>query len=215
MSNKKKLYICGIGPGSADLITPVVFQKVQDADLLIGGKRHLEIFASYEKPAYVFDGKLTPLKDFIQSCKFENIVILVSGDTGFHSLRRYLKSIFAELEIKLIPGISSFQYFYAQLGLGYERAFKASLHGTSIDYLDKISEYESIFLLTDKNNNWKAIAQHLCDKGYNDITYHIGNNLSYPDESIVSTTAEEAIKMNLDFQLCAVIIEKGERVAKE
>ncbi len=208
MANSKKLNVCGIGPGNPDLIANEVFRKVKEAEILIGGQRHLEIFASYNKPCYVFNGKLDPLKEFIQNCNAQNIVVLVSGDTGFHSLRRYLKSTFPKMEIKLTPGISSFQYFYAQLGLGYENAFKASLHGSKTAYLDKLSEYESIFLLTDKINNWKAIAQQLCENGYHNITYHIGNNLSYPEETIISTTAKEAITMQHDFKLCAVIIQR-------
>ncbi len=211
MANNKKLEICGIGPGNPDLIVQAVFRKVEEADILIGGQRHLDIFASYKKPCHVFNGKLSSLKEFIQNCTAQNIVVLVSGDTGFHSLRRYLKSSFPEREIRLTPGISSFQYFYAQLGMGYEKAYKASLHGNTAEYIDNIQQYESIFLLTDKTNNWKVIAQQLCDKGYPDINYYIGNNLSYPDEEIISTTAQEAIKMQHDFQLCAVIIENNKK----
>ncbi len=208
MDKTKKLNICGIGPGNPDLIVKAVFTKVEEAELLIGGQRHLDIFASYDKPCHVFDGKLSPLKDFIEDCTAKNIVILVSGDTGFHSLRRYLKSAFSHLEISLTPGISSFQYFYAKLGLGYENSFKTSLHGSTIEFMDKIADHESVFLLTDKTNNWKNIAQQLYDNGYQDINYYIGNNLSYPDEKIISTTPAEALKMDFDFQLCAVIIER-------
>ncbi len=211
----KKINICGIGPGDPDLIVKAVFRKVEEADMLIGGQRHLDIFASYNKECHVFDGKLSPLKDFIEECPAQNIVVLVSGDTGFHSLRRYLKSAFNKFEIELTPGISSFQYFYAKLGLGYEKAFKTSLHGSTTEFLDKITDYESVFLLTDKINNWKTIAQQLCDIGHPDITYHIGNNLSYPDEKIISTTAGDALKMDYDFHLCAVIIEKNKKEQEE
>jgi len=210
-NNHNHIYICGIGPGHPDYISPIVFKKVEEADILIGGSRHLEIFNTYNKECYVFDGSLSALKEKITSLQNKNIVVLVSGDTGFYSLRTFIQNTFPETTIELIPGLSSFQYLYAKVGLGYENAFKASLHGKELDFLSAIEKYDSIFLLTDKKQNWKWIAEQLVNAGYGDYNYYIGIHLSYPDEKIICTTAKEALNLNEDFDLCSVIIKKGER----
>jgi len=202
-----KISVCGIGPGHPDYILPAVFKRVEEADILIGGQRHLEIFSTSKAPKLIFNGKLEELKENIEKNAKMHRVILVSGDTGFHSLRRFLLSNILNEEFEFIPGISSFQYLYAKLGLGYENAFKASLHGTETAFLDKIKEHDSIFLLTDKKNNWKSTAQQLTNNGFGHLKYHIGFNLSYPNEKIISTTASEALKLELEDGLCAVIIE--------
>jgi cobalt-precorrin-7 (C5)-methyltransferase len=207
MRKNKTLCICGIGPGDPDYISNIVFRKVHEADILVGGKRQLDLMKSFKKRELLFSGNLQQLQKDIERIDAKHIVILVSGDTGFHSLRRFLQDSFYDLPVQCIPGISSFQYFYARLGLGYERAFKASMHGTEIDFTRQLTEYESVFLLTDPKNNWKTIARQLVDAGYGHLPYHIGNRLSYPDEKIFSTTAEEALKLDFSFSLCSVIIE--------
>ena len=207
-NNQPQIIICGIGPGNPDYICPIVFKKVKLADIVIGGKRHLDIFNIENKKNILFNGRLDDLKQAIENNKSKNITIVVSGDTGFYSLRKFIVNSFPELHIEVIPGISSFQYLYAKLGLGYENAFKGSLHGKEVDYIKQIQSYDSVFLLTDKKNTWKVIAQNLVKNGMGEWKFHIGNNLSYPNEKIISTTALDASKMNHDFELCSVIFEK-------
>jgi len=203
----KELCICGIGPGHPDYILPAVHMEVKTADLLVGAHRQLETFQSYVKTDLLFTGKLEQLKQDLAHRQEEKIVVLVSGDTGFHSLRRFLQQTITDRTIRCIPGISSFQYLYAKLGLGYENAFKASLHGTTTQFLSKLTEYESVFLLTDRQNNWKTIAGMLMESGYSQAIMHIGNRLSYPDEQIITATAEQVLNQDFSFSLCAVIIE--------
>lgn len=207
VNSKTQIYICGIGPGNPDYILPLVFKKAEEADVLIGGKRQLAIFSAYEKATCVFDGKLLHLKDSVIKNAGKKIVVLVSGDAGFHSLRRYITQEFLHCAIEVVPGISSFQYLYAKLGLGYENAFLGSMHGMEIDFIEKIKQYKSVFLLTDTKSNWKEIGKQLVDNGMGDLKIHVGNKLSYPDEEIISCYANEVEAINKDFNLCSVIIE--------
>jgi len=208
MSNTE-ITICGIGPGNADYICPAVLKQVAKADILIGGSRHLQIFDQYNKATDVFTGNMENLKHSIAANSNKHIVVLVSGDAGFYSLRSFIKSEFADSLINIIPGISSYQYMYAKLGMGYERAFLASMHGKEVDYIGMIDSHESVFLLTDKKNTPKAIAQNLVDNGLDNVTVHIGNNLSYPDEQIISCTAQQVTEIEHHFDLCSVIIENN------
>jgi len=207
VNNNTQICICGIGPGNPDYISPLVYKKVKEAEVLIGGKRQLNIFLENKKATVVFDGKLLHLKEGIINNENKKIVVLVSGDAGFHSLRRYIKQEFSNCEIEIVPGISSFQYLYAKVGLGYENAFFGSMHGGDINFIEKVKQYNSVFLLTDNKNNWKVIASRLVSSGMGDIKLHIGNKLSYSDEEIVSCYAYEAEMINKDFTLCCVIIE--------
>ncbi|PID89660.1 MAG: precorrin-6y C5,15-methyltransferase (decarboxylating) subunit CbiE [Bacteroidia bacterium] len=204
--NKSMITICGIGPGNPNLISKAVYQQVEKADLLIGGRRHLAIFQASEKATCLFDGKLQKLKETLANNLDKNIVVLVSGDTGFYSLRRFIKKTFPDLPIKLIPGISSYQYFYARVGLGYEHALLSSMHGKELDYISKVDSYDSVFILTDRKNNWKSIAQDLVDADMGHLKMFVGNNLSYPDEQIVELTAQELITKEFDFPLCSIIL---------
>lgn len=211
-SPNQHIRICGIGPGNPDYINKIVWQQVEGADVLIGAQRQLEIFSDFNNTKLVFDGKTAHLKERIEQIKENNIVVLVSGDTGFHSLRRFLKQAFPYSIIELYPGISSFQYFYAKLGFGYEKAFLASMHGTNIDFIEKLKDSSSVFLLTDRINNYQTIAARLVENGFGGHIMHVGNRLSYPNEQIISNKALELSKMSYDFKLCSVIIENPDFV---
>lgn len=208
-NQRKQISICGIGPGNPDYISKSVWQEAEKADVLVGGKRQLEIFAHLGKKHALFDGNITNLKNSIEQLTELKIAVLVSGDTGFYSLRRFFKDEFSNESIQLFPGISSFQYFYAKLGLGYEHAALASMHGTSFDFIDKLNESTSVFLLTDWKNNYRTIASTLVQNGYGELVMHIGSNLSYPDEKILSVKAKEVVNMEEEYNLCSVIIENS------
>lgn len=208
IKQEKTICICGIGPGNRDYILPIVYKKVDKADVLIGGKRQLDLFPHYSKERYVFFGQLDDLKIAIEGFIGKSIVVLVSGDTGFYSLRKFIADSFTHIKPEVIPGISSFQYFYSKLGLGYEAACLLSLHGKEADYIAKLQDSETIFLLTDSKHNYMAIAQTLVSNDLGQCMMHIGSRLSYEDEKIISCTAEKALMLNEDMPLCSVIIQK-------
>lgn len=208
MTNKNMhISICGIGPGHPDYISKIVYNEVEKAAVLIGGKRQLEIFAKSKIESYVFDGKTATLKKQIEGYEGKYIVVLVSGDTGFYSLARFIGNNFPSDMISMHPGISTYQYFFARMKMGYEKASLASMHGTEADYIEMLKSYKTVFLLTDRKNNYKTIAQHLIQNDFGHCRMHIGSNLSYEDEIIISDQVNNLIDLEDDFPLCSVIIE--------
>ena len=205
-----KITICGIGPGNKQLVLPAVMEAVANCDVLMGGKRHLEEFALPGQHTVRLNGHEAELRREVETMctsSLQNITLLVSGDTGFHSLLRTFKRLFPQVDVRVIPGISTYQYFFAQLQLSYENAYIGSLHGTSVRFTDKVRHHRFSFLLTDRHQNWKYMAQQLVAEGLGRCRMHVGNRLSYADECIVSATAEELAQQEHDFDLCAVIVE--------
>jgi precorrin-6y C5,15-methyltransferase (decarboxylating), CbiE subunit/precorrin-6Y C5,15-methyltransferase (decarboxylating), CbiT subunit len=205
-----KITICGIGPGSPDYILPKVHAAVKNSEVIVGGKRHLSLFDCCNKTTVEIKGKLEDLVQVLQNYKGLNIAILVSGDTGFHSLLRTFNRHFPGKPVSVIAGISTYQYFFAQLQMTYEDAFISSLHGQVIDFVQKVKTFPKVFLLTDTQHSWKQIAQTLSANGLGECLMHVGNNLSYPDEAIVSAKVSELVNADYSFPFCSVIIENRE-----
>lgn len=203
----KKINICGIGPGNPDLILPAVFKLVKQADLVVGGERQLATFDTQGKPTFVFRKSVQELIDILKTTSCQQIVVLVSGDTGFHSLLASIRPHFQLSELNVVPGISSYQYFFSKLGMQYNDAWIGSLHGQSVDFITILNEYKTVFLLTDKINNWQFIAKKLCENGFGDTMMFVGNRLSYSDETIIESTACQLQNAEYDFNLCAVILQ--------
>ena len=45
----EKIKILGLGPGNLDYTLPIVLKKIEESDVIIGGKRHLESLGKYTK----------------------------------------------------------------------------------------------------------------------------------------------------------------------
>jgi cobalt-precorrin-7 (C5)-methyltransferase len=204
--NPKKINVCGIGPGNRELIVPEVFRLVAESTLVVGGSRHLEIFDVNDKETWVLGNNIEQIIEALKILEHTAITVLVSGDTGFHSLLTTLLRHFKPMELNVVPGISSYQYFFAKLAMTYHDAWIGSLHGTTVDYVTKVRSNRKSFLLTDNLNSWKQIATHLSENGLGECEMYVGNRLSYADEQILFGTANELKEQQHDFGLCSVII---------
>ena len=198
--------VCGIGPGNPKYIVPAVFEALASADLIIGAKRHLKLVKQNQIEHIEFTGNMQHLQEVIAANQRKKIVILVSGDTGFHSLRAFVIKAFSEIVCTCIPGISSFQYMYSKLLMSYENAYLSSLHGMQSDYMEALNKYESVFILTDKSNTFKKIANDLINCGLGDTYMYVGNRLSYDDELIMGASAKEMIMKNIECNLSVVVL---------
>ena len=201
-----KINVCGIGPGNPELIVPEVFRLVAESTLLVGGKRQLEIFETEGKELLVLSNNIETIVEALKTINHQKVTVLVSGDTGFHSLLTTLLRHFSATDLNVIPGISSYQYFFAILGMTYHDAWIASVHGMTVDYVENVKQTKKSFLLTDSINSWKQIAQQLSNSDLGECEMYVGNRLSYPDEQIISGTAIEIKELECNFSLCSVII---------
>ncbi len=205
------VHIVGIGPGSADLITPRALGILNKSDLILGGKRNLN---SLEKAMDGFRGKktigitadLAELVTIIKENREKTISVAASGDPGFYSILRFFKKHFMHDELDIIPGISSVQYMFARLGFSYEEAYTGSLHGRDSNISRIVGQYGLCAFLTDSKNTPASIAKTLMEDGVKQKKIYVGNNLSCSDEEILSFSLEQMAENRLDFPLCVVVI---------
>lgn len=205
-----KVSIVGIGPGHRDYILPMAYKIIEASDTLVGAKRNLEIFTSYNKEQYVYNKGLQHMSDYIINNKdAKKITVVVSGDAGFYSLLDYLKQKLGEENIEVIPGISSFQYMFSKIKKSYKDYGLYSLHGREIDICKLLHCNRGIFLLTDNRNSPDVIANTLIKEGYHNCKMIIGENLSYDNENIVIDTPNNISLMKFS-SLSVVVIENDE-----
>lgn len=205
-----RIKVIGLGPGDISLLTIKGREEIINSDIIIGGERHLrEIkFLVANKELYTL-GKLSELKGYLDKKRDKDISIVVSGDTGYYSLLRYIKKI-VDKELEVIPGISSYQYLFAKLGLSWEGYTLCSIHGRECDYEEKLKNSElGIVLLTDNKNTPSKICKELKSKGYRGLEIIIGENLSYPNERIDIFMIDDFNESVKDYQMNVMVIRKG------
>lgn len=190
------LSIVGVGPGASDLITTRAKQRIDKADYLIAGQRHLDIYLSANQQALAIGNNLQTVLHTIKShWQTHHICVLASGDTGLYSIANYLVANLPEINYEIVPGISAYQYFCAVLGIPWHDIKINSAHGRELDklYLDVANHWRTIFF-TGENCPAQAIAKRLVARGLDHFSLTVGENLSYPNERIIKGTASEIAK---------------------
>ena len=143
----KPITIVGCGPGGPDHLTGAACQAVQQAGLLIGTRRLLELFpeSSAERLAVGTD-----IDSVLQTMEARlgrtSMAVLVTGDPGLHSLAQPVIRRFGRDRCRILPGISSVQAAFAAAGLDWMEARVLSAHGSlprvesrELDSVDKIA----------------------------------------------------------------------------
>lgn len=205
-----KICVVGLGPGNLDFLTGAGRKAIETCEVVIGGSRQLEELdelISKDCEKYIL-GKLSEVVDFIRSREGKDITVVVSGDTGFYSLLPFLKRNFRDEELKIIPGISSYQYLFSRIGECWQNYTLASVHGRDFDYIEGLKNGIGVVLLTDEKNTPYNIAKNIYQSGIEDIEIVIGERLSYPDEKITKLAVNEYEKLNREFKMNIVILRK-------
>jgi cobalt-precorrin-7 (C5)-methyltransferase len=189
--------IVGVGAGP-DLLTKEAISAIENAQVIFGSKRALELAKEYIKC------KANILTDYTLKDLPGNAVVLSTGDPMLSGLGKYAKT-----EDEIIPGISSLQLACARLRLDIEDISVITAHSRDIEVVKKrlLSELEdrkNVFLLPDSSFGALEVAEFLNDHGLlREIV--VCQQLGYPDERIVIGTSEEPPSVETDMY-CIVII---------
>lgn len=126
MDKPKRIIIAGIGPGSAEDITPAVIKAIGEADVVVGYKYYFRFIEPYLKPgAECVDTGMKRETDRARQA-FElaetgrTVVVISSGDAGIYGMAPLIHEMAirrgSDVEICTHPGISAFQKAASILG---------------------------------------------------------------------------------------------------
>ncbi|MFD7438605.1 precorrin-6y C5,15-methyltransferase (decarboxylating) subunit CbiE [Streptomyces sp. NPDC059861] len=121
--------VVGTGTG-----TPSPDDVAAGAELVVGGRRHLEAVRLPEAAERVVLGPLAPALDTIEEyvAKDRQVVVLASGDPGFFGIVRALAERFGTERLQVRAGVSSVAAAFARAGLPWDDAVVVSAHGREL-----------------------------------------------------------------------------------
>ncbi|ERM90785.1 hypothetical protein O163_13930 [Caldanaerobacter subterraneus subsp. yonseiensis KB-1] len=198
--------IVGVGPGSRKFMPLYALEKIQNAKVLVGGRRHLEEFKDVPCKKIVIDASLD-FKELLQSD--EEIVILASGDPLLYGIAETVLKYVDKEKVEIISGISSVQYMCAKIKISMRDLPVLSLHGREEDFIEKLRQHKKIALFTDDIRTPQYIAQKLKENGFKNVKIFVGENLSYDEEMIYEFELEELVRFNKKFELNVVVVACG------
>ncbi|MER6983695.1 precorrin-6y C5,15-methyltransferase (decarboxylating) subunit CbiE, partial [Streptomyces carpinensis] len=124
-----KIAVVGTGTGTA-----YDTEVLRGAELVVGGRRHLDAAALPRAAERVVLGPLAPALDIVEEYlgKERRVVVLASGDPGFFGVVRALAERFGPGRLDVRPGVSSVATAFARIGLPWDDAVVVSAHGREL-----------------------------------------------------------------------------------
>jgi len=123
------IVIIGMGMSPDDL-TAVHLRLIAEADILVGGCRHLSLFKDRIPETYEVTADLKGLVAMIQGCHPEKrIVVLASGDPLYYGIGAYLARSLGRENVRVYPNVTSVAAAFARMGEPWQDARVVSLHG--------------------------------------------------------------------------------------
>lgn len=189
--------LVGMGQGKEDLSSRVL-RWLEYAEVLAGGKRHLDSFPDFEGEKILLE---TPLEESLQRLKSgserRRTAVLASGDPFFFGIGRRLVKVLGKERLISFPNATSVQALCAALGEAWEEVTVLSLHGRLSSsraggWLQAVRAVGKTVLFTDPTHTPGWIARQLLDAGMADRRLVVGEDLGLPTEIIRELSPEEA-----------------------
>lgn len=212
-----EISLIGMGMGNSGTFTIDGIKALEKAELIIGSLRLIETVKAVAGAVINISGKeiynaynADIIYSYIKEhSQYTNIAILLSGDTGFYSGAKHINETLQELNgynITIIPGISSVAYFAAKLKINWQNIKLVSLHGRNQNIIAAIKNNEKTFVLLGTGNSVAWLALLCIQYGLNHVLLHIGQNLGYDSEEIISGTPASFTEfINKGSLYCAII----------
>jgi precorrin-6B C5,15-methyltransferase / cobalt-precorrin-6B C5,C15-methyltransferase len=205
-----KLTVVGIGYKPLDERARL---SLTAAAYVLGSKRLIEVFERY--PEYEINREKVKLIDGVnETMRFihesfsrgiQEITLLGSGDPLFFGIgARAVRELGHEM-VEIIPDLTSLQTAFSMIGAPWDDALFISFHGGPDpnkrrrlryelqDLPDLIDAYDTIGILTDKENDPPAIARFLLSSVplFPSLVLFVGEKMGYEDARITEGAPEE------------------------
>ena len=198
------LNVVGIGPGNEGYITEVGKKIIAESDVLIGGKRNLEIFENFCGEKIVLGANLVEIKNYINENIEKNITVIASGDPSVYGIGKYLSKNVDNEKMDIIPGISSMQYMFSRIKVDMNDLYMTSSHGREPDF-DYLLSHSKVCMVTDPKIGPREIAREIIKRDLKK-TMAVGENLSYDNEKITIGKPEDILKIeNYDMNIVVIL----------
>ncbi len=199
------IYVVGTGPGRRDLITLAGENLIAKADVLVGWSRLLSAFDDFKGKRIELSGSIDSTLATLEEFKSQQVVVLASGDPMLFGIGKRISEHFDPELRKCVPGISSIQMLFSEVGIDMNDLYICSCHGKQPDF-DFLFQHKKIALVTDKILGPYEIAQEAIKRNLK-CSLIIGENLGYPQQKI-SVLKPEQVQREYDMNVVVVMNER-------
>jgi precorrin-6Y C5,15-methyltransferase (decarboxylating) len=204
--------IMGVLDNGADSLTPAALIILQEADVVIGATRTLNLFATYITTAQKKDlrGHLTHVPTWIEQAQACNkkVVVLATGDPLCYGIATFLIKKLGKERFEILPNVSTLALAFSRFSIPWNDAKIISIHKQDTgewhqeadnrhglySLLQAFVSENKIAILTSPENNPARIARLLVIENLADeFKIYIAQDLLGKDEFLIQGQSIEAI----------------------
>jgi precorrin-6Y C5,15-methyltransferase (decarboxylating) len=199
-ATRRWLSIVGIGEDGVDGLSAVARGLIADAEVVFGGKRHLDLTKGLIRGAVrPWPSPFDRVVGEVVELRGRYVCVLASGDPSFYGVGALLARHVDPGETLVLPGLSSFSLAAARLVWALQETTLLSLHGRSLDLIrPHLHPGARILALTADGSGPTALAALLSASGFGRSRMFVLEALGGPRERIRSTRAAELSLADID-----------------
>lgn len=201
--------IVGCGPGSLDYVTPAALRAIEEAEVLVGAKRLLDLFPSSPAERIAVSAEIGQVLDqMAERADHKRMAVLVTGDPGLFSLAKQVIERFGATRCRVIPGISAIQTAFARIGVDWADARIISIHKEYPVNYEQLVDAEKVAVLCGREGGTQWIADHLLRDGPPDRRIFVCQSLTMGDEQIREVESRDLAALDVAPSTIVIIIKR-------
>ena len=210
-----RILVIGVPFAGLDALAPPEAAVLAAADVIVGGRRHLDALAT-ERRSIEITADLGPMLDAVEAARGhgQRLAVLASGDPGFFGLGRVLADRFGAAALDIRPALSSVAAAFGRVGLPWDDAVVASAHGRPLELaLEAVRRATKAAVLTSPDSPPERIGAELASLGSRFDRVVVVSDLGLPTESVAEGPGLEWLAAASFPPLSVVLLISGDGVA--
>jgi precorrin-6Y C5,15-methyltransferase (decarboxylating) len=186
------LSIVGIGEDGVDGLSPVARRLVSDAELVVGGKRHLALAEGLIRGRKLaWPSPIGEALPEIEKHRGQAVVVLASGDPFHYGVGDLLMGAVSPDEMACLPQPSAFSLAAARLGWSLQEVALVSLHGRALEGIVRhLQPGARILALSWDGETPVKLAALLDARGFGDSAMAVLERMGGAGEQVRRATAK-------------------------
>ncbi|HEY4042161.1 MAG TPA: precorrin-6y C5,15-methyltransferase (decarboxylating) subunit CbiE [Rhodopila sp.] len=206
------LSIIGIGEDGLDGLSPAARALIEQASLVVGGRRHLALAASATR-GETLTWPAPPQAAFpaILDRRGTPVCVVATGDPFFYGIGSLLAREVPSEQMICLPGASAFGLAASRLGWAVQDCALVSLHGRTLErVVPHLQPHARILALSWDQATPRQLAQLLTRRGLGDTLIMVCEALGGPRERVRSDRADQFALEQIDpLNLVALELDSG------
>ncbi len=185
------LSIVGLGEDGLPGLAPAARALLDNAEVLIGGTRHLDMVPDDGRERLTWPSPLGAIVEEIARRRGRRVCVLATGDPLHYGIGVTLAKAVAMDEMVVIPAPSAFSLACARLGWTLSEVETLTLHGRPLALLHPaIQPGARLLLLSNDAATPDQVAELLCARGYGPSRIAVLEHMGGAKERRLDGTAE-------------------------